>query len=720
MYSLFGIVEKIKEAALDLAKKYCPWCILLFCTEDEQYKTLKTAAGFVFGAILGVVMYLAILIDLEFGRGATLSIAVVVTMFLSFGNAMSTQVRCITLLTFPSFCGKAGRGVLKAIVLAYVIAGPFTTISNNAREAVRVFGCTTVLAHNLTKTRYEMMVKPFRDALMNMKHETGEVADILETVQDVVEPIVEEVEGQDEVLKLREENDYVDNLQGDSPRSSEIEEKYKKQERTRRSNGENKGEEYEKQYKKKLEYRCQDVISKGTERCRGLFKEAYDKCYDKVTAIVAWLLCWPMKLTFICNLIEVFGGKAICDPKDVEPGFGEGYETLKNVKGDLGESLKDVKIQYEVKNPVPMVDVKTAADVARSIANTFEAKKSIFDKIMLLLKRVLALIFLRIIHKAVTYHERYLADIEFDNKYITRYFRHIDERRKKRGQKTLLPMKKIEKMNFIDPYEAFPIREERRRILGRSFKLVLEMVTATTFILLDRLFYETLDIVARHAHVEYAQTGEHDMSLTVRGTGMIARLVRSIMKGFNFKRRVHVIHSNKRCLPKPIMLSKYYLYKIYGTYFMIWMFILIEGYTQRLNRAICAYFYRKREKKRTLFLYNETLKRRIGYFRFMRAKIRRQARELHLSMEANMILALRLRNKDKFGWLRYFSIGKRKCLICGEPEPSRPGVFYECTTPGCNFVHCRECWKDVGKVCYGCKPLESDEDTAIEDEDFIV
>lgn len=150
--------------------------------------------------------------------------------------------------------------------------------------------------------------------------------------------------------------------------------------------------------------------------------------------------------------------------------------------------------------------------------------------------------------------------------------------------------------------------------MGRSFKLVLEMVTATTFILLDRLFYETLDIVARHAHVEYAQTGtshplplapprtplltapfpgEHDMSLTVRGTGMIARLVRSILKGFNFRRRVHVIHSNKRCLPRPIMLSKYYLYKIYGTYFMIWVFILLEGYTQRLNRAICAYFYRK-------------------------------------------------------------------------------------------------------------------------------
>ena len=83
------------------------------------------------------------------------------------------------------------------------------------------------------------------------------------------------------------------------------------------------------------------------------------------------------------------------------------------------------------------------------------------------------------------------------------------------------------------------------------------------------------------------------MSISIKGTGMIANLVRSIVKGFNFKRKVRVVHSNERCLPKPIMLSKYYLYKIYGTYFLIWIFILLEGYTQRINRVICAYFYHK-------------------------------------------------------------------------------------------------------------------------------
>jgi len=38
---------------------------------------------------------------------------------------------------------------------------------------------------------------------------------------------------------------------------------------------------------------------------------------------------------------------------------------------------------------------------------------------------------------------------------------------------------------------------------------MLEMVTATTFILLDRLLYETLDLVRRHSHIEYIQEGRY-------------------------------------------------------------------------------------------------------------------------------------------------------------------------------------------------------------------
>lgn len=64
---------------------------------------------------------------------------------------------------------------------------------------------------------------------------------------------------------------------------------------------------------------------------RDMFSDAYDKCYNTVTVFAAWLLCWPMKLTFVCNLVQALGGANICDPEGkVDSGIGEGYAALKS------------------------------------------------------------------------------------------------------------------------------------------------------------------------------------------------------------------------------------------------------------------------------------------------------------------------------------------------------------------------------------------------------
>nr|CAD7581383.1 unnamed protein product [Timema californicum] len=72
---------------------------------------------------------------------------------------------------------------------------------------------------------------------------------------------------------------------------------------------------------------------------------------------------------------------------------------------------------------------------------------------------------------------------------------------------------------------------------------------------------------------------------------MIATLVRSVLKGFNVKRRIKTVTSNEACLPHPELLDSSYIYKIYGLYMFIWLLMFSEAYSQRLRRAICAYFY---------------------------------------------------------------------------------------------------------------------------------
>ncbi|XP_043271509.1 protein sneaky-like [Venturia canescens] len=702
MNRLGRIIEKTHKNILASYLKNFPSLFHLCYDPIGTHKKARAVVGFFLGLFLGIVFYVGIILDLEFDRYTSLALGAIVIVLLSIGCASSIQVRCVCLLMIPAFFGRAGRSVLKALVLGYVIAGPIFNLSYNGKEVVRTFACTSQLTYNLTKTRFDLMFKPFQQALFGMKADINEVKDTLTSVRELMSPIVEELEGEEEMKRLKEENDYMDELLDDTKRSDEIRAKEKQAEESATAES----QIYEAKYRAKVETRCEEQLSRGSEKCRTMFAGAHEKCANAVTFFVSWLLCWPMKLTFVCNIVQALGGSRICDPQgNIDSGLGEGYASLKKSRETLSKSLKDAKLQYKVKLAPSILDVYGPSDTAKAVLHDFNIRKEFFDTVMTLLKRCLAFVFVKIIFSAQNYHDSYLTDIDYDNCYVTTYFRKIDARRKARGSATLLPLKKVEMAKFIDPYRLRAGKLERPNLIGQTVKLILEMVTATTFVLLDRLFFETLDLVRKHAHMEYSQAGHHDVKLEIRGTGMIASLIRSVIKGFNVKKRVKMVISNEACLPRPTELPNYVLAKIYVTYMGVWGMLFLACYTQRLRRCICSFFYRKREKRRILYLYNETLRRRIGFFRFMKGKVRALVRARLLERNLDPWLALRLRSPQFCGWLKFFACARGQCLICGEPESIRGAKFRECTTPGCTFIHCPECWRDIGGICLACAQL---------------
>ncbi|PBC33003.1 DC-STAMP domain-containing protein [Apis cerana cerana] len=549
-----------------------------------------------------------------------------------------------------------------------------------------------------------------------MKADANEIKDTLSSIRDLMSPVVEEIEGEEEMIRLKEENDYLDELQGDTKRSKEMEEKHEKKVESAKSEG----EVYEAKYKKKIEARCEEQLSRGAQRCRDMFGTAYDKCYEKVSIFVAWLICWPMKLTFVCNLVQALGGSSICDPEGkVDSGIGEGYVALKSTstgrsffkgaRDEFSRSLKDAKLQYKVKVPPVILDLQDTEDAAKAVVHEFSVRRKLFKSVMTLIKRCLSFIFLKIILDALSYNDKYLSDIEFDNVYVTSYFRRIDARRKVRGSLTLLPFKKLEKRKFIDPYHPIPAKIEGFHLIGQLVKLLLEFIIVTIFVILDWLFYEVLDIIRRHAYMEYTQRGHHDLNLEIRGTGVIASLIRSAVRGFNVKKRVKTVVTNKACLPQPTKLPGYVIFKIYGTFFLVFLLIFGSIYTQRMRRGICSFFYRRREKRRVLYLYNETLRRRLMHAKFMKAKVRNMARTRRLEYEIDFWLALRLKWPKRFGWLRYFECARERCLICEDPEPRKGPRYRPCPNPSCPFLYCEECWRDVGRICYACADFSDTE-----------
>ncbi|XP_025193978.1 E3 ubiquitin-protein ligase DCST1 [Melanaphis sacchari] len=694
---------------------------------SKKFRKSKLILGFFYGFFLSLILYHFVIVDLEFTEQTTHLMGIIIGLFLSIGHAISQQVRCLGLLAMPTFCDKSGQRVLVTMVFAYVMAGPLNNIMKNGSEVIRVFTCSSSLVYNLTKTRYELMFKPFQEALFNLKAETNEIKETINSINDVIDPIRQEFESDSDSIVLHERNDYLDDLQMrpsnmyNAKSSKHTKNMYKIPEPS----------EVEIKYRNKLYRKCKGIIDRADEKCKAAFQNSYDKCKNSVHWSVNWALCWPMQVTFVCNLAPLFGGGDVCNSgKSVNSGFGKGYVYLTKSKDELKREFLHVKVNYKLNKVKIMTSGRrdgrpSSCSCVYDVCWPFRSSKYSWSECCVrfvgsdnsLYSTVV------IVRSSQSYMHKYLTDIEHDNAYVTRYYRKIDARRKKTGKHTLLPLKKTEKSKMVDLRSYKLVDRECDHLFKSLVKLVFEIIAASSLVLLDIVFYEALDVIKRHAKIDYFQTGHHNLYIKVKGTGMIANLLRSVVDRFNFKKNITVNLSNEICLPNPHKLDAYYLHKIYGTLMLVFIMTVFAGYSSRLKRLICAVFFRKREKRRVLYLYNETLRKRTAFFRYMKQKVAKLARENKLSEDLDIFLMLRLKFPTLFGWLVWFACGRRKCLICGEPE-TNAGKQYGCNTVGCVYIHCEQCWRDVG-VCYACsdtfikKDNEYNLNTDITDEGYV-
>ena len=158
-----------------------------------------------------------------------------------------------------------------------------------------------------------------------------------------------------------------------------------------------------------------------------------------------------------------------------------------------------------------------------------------------------------------------------------------------------------------------------------TLRLLLHIIGASFFIVLDRLYYELLDIVARHSRIDYEQEGHHYMNITVNGTGFVANLIRTSINGFNINKNVDLMITNEICLPRPTLTKSFTMVQIYLLFSLNFYLIYNQVYIHRLKRAVCAFFYPKREKMRIVFLYNKMLRERKKIFNTIIQAVKYQA-----------------------------------------------------------------------------------------------
>ncbi|KAL3876418.1 hypothetical protein ACJMK2_034267 [Sinanodonta woodiana] len=664
-------------------------------SSPEEYKILKMCLGFPFGALVAYVLYSILIQPIQLGKETRELIGGVMGLVLASGYAMSVQVRCIVFLIVPTFFSKTGRSYIGTFAIAYLLSGPIQNIIENGQEVTRSLTCAAELAANQTRTRIEFRLAPVAIVLQEMQAEGFFINAAGQKIQRAFKPMRKEIEGVEETEELEEKTKKGENGE---ERSKIIDE------RTSVHEGDNKDKFVEKKYKKKVEFRCEDIYTAGVERCRHNFHNLENRCLDKLP-LIGELLCLPLKLTIICNLVKLIPGAVgvNCDSADlVNPAFGEAYDASSRATDQMDQQF-DVNIQYKIEQTPEDLDYSSAEERRKKTMHEFNQSRTWVDFVMTCLNRLLAFSFVLVIYRAYNYNKKYLSDFRFDNCYVTSYFRKIDSRRLMQRKKTLLPLKRTEANECISPYSLKLMKVERRKLGRGTFILLARAFLAGMIFSTDYLLYSALDIIRRYSKVDYKQTGINHIDIQVGGNGFMSDVVKLFLEAFNTKHDLQQVTTNYECLPRPKKLDDVYYMYVFGIYGIMWILAFLEAYGLRLRRLIASFFYRKREKRRLLYHYNNMLKRRKGYLRFMRRKIKRKAKKEELRQKTGALYALRQQFPRLCRCLSIFTSTKNKCLICNDPEG--PG-FHLCERIGCKFGYCKECLEDVQGKCYACIPQE--------------
>ena len=228
-----------------------------------------------------------------------------------------------------------------------------------------------------------------------------------------------------------------------------------------------------------------------------------------------------------------------------------------------------------------------------------------------------------------------------------------------------------------------------------------------------------IDLIRSHFNIDVIQIGFHEMHPNVTGKdgyeGFMVKKMRYIFELFEFETFVAKKTTFKTCSPDPSQTPDTITRELYKNFVIICLLNYMEMYFLRVRRVICSYFYRIRAKKRTLFLYNQTLKKRKGFLRYSIQKVRQLVQQkLFEYPDDNMSnffaygLITWIDNKNcsllmkiiKYLLSFYYY---KTCIVCDEYLPDNQ-KFIKCQKKECPLNYCIQCWNECNQICIVCGP----------------
>ncbi|XP_046949035.1 E3 ubiquitin-protein ligase DCST1 isoform X1 [Lynx rufus] len=605
------------------------------------------------------------------------------------GWGTSPHIRCASLLLVPKMLGKEGRLFVLGYALAAIYEGPAANLRHNLNEVVASLGCTVELQINNTRAAWRVSTAPLRAVFKGL---LGSKVSLKAETQNLSKAF-EDLDAQ------------VNSEMGYSPEDAESPEGTARGVGTHRAPPSGRRLSTQKMYELKTKLRCSYVVDRAMLSCRRWFDRKHERCMERVRVpLLNHLLCLPMKFKFFCSIaraMEVWCRSRI----PVEGNFGQTYDSLNQSVRDLdGEFSATIDLKEE--KQVAVLGLNTSWEhVSAELRDLVRRQEAQLGWTLGLLRVLLSCTFLLVLHASFSYVDSYNGDIRFDNIYVSTYFCQIDERRKKSGKRTLLPLRRAEEKTVIFPCSPFMQASEMRNVVRELAETLPVLLLLLVLCGLDWALYSVFNTIRHHSFLQYSFRSSHKLEVKVGGDSMLARLLRKTIGALNTSSETTVGSSNMRCLPQPVSLNPRAYVSAALPVGLLLCLCLLQAFGYRLRRVIAAFYFPKREKKRVLFLYNDLLRKRAAFTKLRRAAIvsraqRQRAPRHHLADVLHRRCPLLRR------WLR------RRCVVCQAPETPEA---YVCPTPDCAAVYCRSCWDDMRRRCPACTPREELSSSAYSD-----
>ncbi|XP_055538451.1 DC-STAMP domain-containing protein 2 [Wyeomyia smithii] len=633
---------------------------LHFLRDPRKTKLRRKRFKFLFGLVLGLIksfaLYCLLRYQLETELLTTWIIVIALGFIFTILSCCSSNFQCLMLLMIPQILSKRGRAAMIAYVFVLTLNGP----ARNTVANINVLGRAMTCGQEQLKGAIHDALQAVKVPFVALKRTIGEILSEVEKAFAKVHRVL--------IRILRLVKRILNTI--------------------------------------KLGYQwlanvvsvCNKKIGTPFERCYQALQSAVEDCRQKIPSMaflcevthVAKVVCYSVKfIDFMCELIDFVSDNIV--------------ETIEQKLKDFMENIRNmfyVEVDFDHAFAFQTNASKTFSQITWEIREEINQKSKGLFTLFNIFGIVSSFCFICVIVRSVRYKTKYLTKNAFDNCYLSQEFIAIDERRRRIGRDSLLPLTRRERHRYISLTSCKLTRKEKFRIARSAVFLFVSSVKIVGLVSADYCLYWLL-VTVRYAALKQAGIERPPMvTLEVRGFGIVADMYRGIVGAFEpMVQQLDVIDA-VQCAPEPVEpnLNRYLL--ICLLLLFCWMATVLEPYGLRTRQIIMRGYFPERARERAVWLYNDILLKRETFVKIARRQL---AFGRKLTTEEVISWMDVIRAKTNRCWICRKILGEsgvRRCILCSTKLIGDDMV--SCLRPGCIGVFCYECFLELQNVCSIC------------------